>query len=307
VTAPVVFVADAGRDAGLGHVGRSSAVAAALRCRGIETVCLADGVLEPLELDGIRWLPLDDRALRESASAATVLVIDSYRLERESLAGAAPSSRLVVVHDHGRPPQGAALVVSVGKLPADGAPKLTGLAYAALRPDFWGLPERAPRDDVERVLVTTGSGALGAVGREVAQALAAALPAVRVAVVQGPYATVGAPSGVETIAAPRSLLVPLLEADLVVSAGGQTAAAGTPCVALPLVENQRAQTDVLAGLGAVRVVDPPEPSAAASAAVALARDPDARRALSEAGQRAVDGYGALRVAFEIALLAGRAP
>ncbi|MDP9223602.1 MAG: hypothetical protein M3P18_07045, partial [Actinomycetota bacterium] len=229
----VVFVADAGEEAGLGHISRSSAIAVALRCRGIDTRCHAYGVEKPLERDGVTWLASADLPAFER-----VLVVDSYRFPHERLAEAAGSTRLVVMHDFGGVPEGAALVVSAAAPPsADDAEQLTGLAFAALRPGFWGLPARKVRGTVERVLVTTGSGQFGDLGRDVAQALAAALPHATVALVRGPHATVTADAGVNTIDAPDSLLEPLLASDLVVTGGGQTmleaAAAGTPSIALP--------------------------------------------------------------------------
>jgi spore coat polysaccharide biosynthesis predicted glycosyltransferase SpsG len=111
---------------------------------------------------------------------------------------------------------------------------------------------------------------------------------------------------VELIDAPDSLLEPLLAADIVVSAAGQTmleaAACGTPCVALPLAHNQREQAVRLANLGAVRLVDPPEPVTVVAAVGELAADTEAQLSLSRTSQRAVDGYGAVRVAFHIARL-----
>jgi spore coat polysaccharide biosynthesis predicted glycosyltransferase SpsG len=99
----------------------------------------------------------------------------------------------------------------------------------------------------------------------------------------------------------------MLEADLVVTAAGQTmleaVATGAPTVALPLVENQARQAELLAERGAVRLVSSEDVSELTSAAVELARSTDARRALSANGQAAVDGYGALRVAYHLARLA----
>jgi UDP-2,4-diacetamido-2,4,6-trideoxy-beta-L-altropyranose hydrolase len=291
VASPVVIVADAGKEAGLGHISRSSAVAVALGHRGIETRCYAYGAEEPFERDGVSWTPLDGDEL--PAGTEGVLVVDTYRISVEELSRAAAQRRLVVMHDHGEPPANAALVVSAAVDPAN----------AALRPIFWSLPERQIRDTVERVLVTTGSGGFGDVGPGLAGAVAAALPSAAVSLVRGPYAESSFPDGVEILDAPESLLAPLLAADLVLSAGGQTmleaAATGTPCIAIPLVENQRRQAVRLAELGAVRLVDVDH---AAAAAVELAQDVEARRSLSRAGQRAVDGYGALRIASAIAEL-----
>jgi UDP-2,4-diacetamido-2,4,6-trideoxy-beta-L-altropyranose hydrolase len=305
VPEPIILVADAGPAAGLGHLSRSAAVAVALRCRGIETHCYAYGAEAPFDRDGLHWTPLSDPRL---VGGARVLVVDSYQVRRETLVEAARTSRLVVMHDFGDPPEGAALVVGVANESSESAPRLLGgPAYAALRPAFWGLPARKLRETADRVLVTTGGGQLDRLGCELAEAVAAAVPAAQVSLVRRPNAQGPAPRGIEALAAPQSLLGPLLHADLAVTAGGQTmleaAATGTPSLALPLVENQRKQTARLGALGAVQVVDPPTVSGVTRAAVQLLDNFEARRSLAGAGQSVVDGYGALRVAFEIARLA----
>jgi UDP-2,4-diacetamido-2,4,6-trideoxy-beta-L-altropyranose hydrolase len=304
VTGFVVLVADAGMEAGLGHISRSSAVAVALRSREIETRCYAYGAQEPIECDAVAWLPLKEEGL----PAAPVLVIDSYRLSQDCLARAAQSTQLVVMHDYGNVPTGAALVINAAASPSSGgAGRLSGFAYAALRPQYWGLPSRTLDERVRRILVTTGSGQFADVGRDLARILAEELREATVALIHGPHATIEALPGVEVLDAPDSVLEPLLGADLVISAAGQTmleaAATGTPCIALPLAENQRGQAARLADLGAVRLVDPPRPEDVTAASVELAQDAEARHALSRNGQRAVDGYGALRVAFQIERLA----
>src|SRR5579862_4436870 len=234
MSAPVVVVADAGRDAGLGHISRSSAVAVALRTLGLETLCFAYGENEPFARDSITWMPLESPELPESHIA----VIDSYRLPREVLERAAEKHRLVVMHDFGGVPLGAALVVSAAGPPSIDRTRLSGFEFAPLRPQFWGLPPRTIGPVVAQVLVTTGSGQFADVGDEAARALAAALPEVTVKLVCGPHSDFDSTAGVEILVAPPSLLEPLLAADLVVSAAGQTmleaAAAGTPCIALPL-------------------------------------------------------------------------
>jgi spore coat polysaccharide biosynthesis predicted glycosyltransferase SpsG len=298
---PVVILADAGPEAGLGHVSRSSALAVALRCRGIDSECYARGSEEPFDRDGIRWVPaLDDQHLD---SEGRVVIIDSYLLPPDELERAAESSRLVVLHDFGGVPSVAALVVSPASELGNSA-LLAGFEYAALRPGFWGLPVRQGSDRVRRVLVTMGSGRFDALGVDVAAKIASALPEAHVTVVRGPHAgSHRVPEGVEPLAAPDSLVAPLLSADVAVTAGGQTmleaAAAGTTCVALPVVENQKRQAERLARAGAVRVVESPDPVVAASAVIELAHNQAARREFSRRGQQAIDGYGALRVAFRV--------
>jgi spore coat polysaccharide biosynthesis predicted glycosyltransferase SpsG len=304
VASSVVIVADAGKEAGLGHISRSTAVAVALRSIGLETECYAYGVDGPLTRDGVAWLPLPS----SEVPAAHVAVIDSYRLSQEAQERMARSSRLVVMHDFGGVPSGAALVVSPAGDGSASSSVLSGFAYAALRRGFWGLPRREVGSVVRRVLVTTGSGQFAALGDKAARAIHTQLPEATVTIVRGPHAPLSSLDGIQVLDAPESLVEPLVETDLVLSAAGQTmleaAAAGTPCLALPLVENQRRQAARLAELGAVRLVDPSTPENAVVAAAELAGDGKARRALSTAGQNTVDGYGALRVAFAIARLAG---
>lgn len=303
-TTPVAIVADAGPDVGLGHLSRAGAVAAALASRGIETRCYGYDADKPFTRDRIVWSPLAVGEL--TAFADHVTVIDTYHLPRAAAARLAASCRLVVMHDDGEIPKGAALVVSVPGGEFEGAPLLGGLRYAALRPEFWGLPDRQVRERVTRVLVTMGSGQPGSSGSRLAEAVAQAMPTARVTLVSGPGAQTTSSEGVQTLHTPTSLFRPLVDADLVVTAAGQTmleaAAAGTPCVAVVLAANQRGQARRLNEMGAVRVVDPPDPEAAANAARALAADAGLRRELSRAGQEAVDGFGALRVAFQIAVL-----
>jgi spore coat polysaccharide biosynthesis predicted glycosyltransferase SpsG len=302
----VVAVADAGREAGLGHVSRSSAIAVALRAEGVETTCYAYGADAPFERDGVAWSPL--AGSRVPVSSGHVVLIDTYRLPPEVLEQTAASNALVLLHDQGPVPERAALVVTTAGHSVDaGIPLLAGLEYAALRPAFWDLPPRELRPAVEEVLVTVGSGALADVGVELARSVADALPEVRVTLVRGPYAGGAALRGIAVLDAPESLLEPLLTSDVVVTAGGQTmleaAAAGTPCIAVALVSNQRGQAERLAELHAVELVDPPDPSAVAAAVTELARSVEARRTLSSNAQRAIDGHGAMRVASRIARLA----
>jgi spore coat polysaccharide biosynthesis predicted glycosyltransferase SpsG len=232
-----------------------------------------------------------------------VLVVDSYRLAGEELAAVANGRRIVLLHDALEPPAGAALVVSVAADAGEG--RLAGTRYAALRPGFWGLPRRTVRVSVGQILVTTGSSSFGNLARELAETVTAAAPDAGVTLVLGPQATVEAPPAITALNAPDSLLEPLIDADLVVTAGGQTmleaAATGAPCIVVPVVDNQRRQVERLATCGAVRVVERVG-SDLGAAVDELAHDAEARQELSQNAQQAVDGYGALRVAFEIGRL-----
>lgn len=300
MTRRVLFVADGGDESGLGHISRSSAVAVALGERGLLATCFANGMAAPFERDGIRWLPLEKRNTFPPSEGHVAVVLDSYRIDATTVRGLP----LAVLQESTAPPAHAALVVNASGDPAGGdRRRLHGPAYACLRPAFWRLPPAITRRNVERILVSTGAGDPGGVAPALVQAVRAALPSAQVTVVRGPFAPAVTLPGVEVAAAPESLLPLLLEADLVVTAGGQTmlesVATGTPTVALILVENQVAQAKRLAGLGAVELADVEslEPVVAA-----LASDHERRADLTERAQSAIDGQGALRVADAIARL-----
>ena len=184
-----------------------------------------------------------------------------------------------------------------------GVETLAGLRHAPLRPPYWGLPPRTVRPVLGRILVTTGGGALQAAGVATAAALRDAYPGVTVALVRGPYATFAPPEGVELVDAPPTLLPALLAADVVVSAAGQSAleaaATGAATVAVPLAPNQRPNARALEQAGAAVIAAPGD--------VAAAVGELDREALAAAGQRAVDGYGALRIAWRLAQISEGTP
>lgn len=301
-----VVVADGGSEGGLGHVARSSALAVALGRLGVGVRCLALGADGPLELDGVSWEPivrLGDAPL----AGASVLVLDSYRLGDDEVAALPAALPLVVLQEHLTPPARAALVVSAGAEPGADPRRVAGLEYVSLRPAFWSAPQRDIAERVRHVLVTTGGGdPVPGLGAQLAAAAHDALPEADVTLVRGPFGSPApAPPGVGLLEAPDSLHGPLLAADLVVTAGGQTlleaAALGTPSIAVVAAENQRQQALRLAELGATRVLELP-----ADELPALLRrldsSADERRDLARRSQAAVDGRGAQRVAERIAAL-----
>jgi spore coat polysaccharide biosynthesis predicted glycosyltransferase SpsG len=300
-----VVVAEGGREAGLGHLTRSSALAVALGQLGIAVSCFALGADEPLERDGVSWQPLP--ALGDAPlAAASVLVLDSYRLSADEVAAVPGSVPVVVLQEHLPAPPRAALIVSAGEEPTSEPRRLNGLDFVSLRPAFWSAPERTVAERIGSVLVTTGGGdAVSGLGARLAESARESLPEAVVTFVRGPFGTGDAPAGVRLLDAPESLYGPLLEADIVVTAGGQTlleaAALGTPSIAVVVAENQRAQAVRLAERGATRLLELPADDLPGLLR-RLDASPDERRTLARNAQAAVDGRGAERVAERIAAL-----
>lgn len=297
---PVLAIADAWPEAGLGHIARSSAVAAGLRARGLSCACVAWGAEQrPHSL--LEWRPLRDLDALAGAGPELVLV-DSYHLDPDEVRDRVGARRLAVMHDLGPVPPGADLVITTDPRLAGTQPRVHGgPGLACLGPLFWGLPDPAPAPErVRRVLVATGGADAGGHAVPVSAAVAAALPEAAVEVVRGPSAAFKAPAGVRLLDRPPSLLPALAAADLVVTAAGSTLlealAVGVPALALLVADNQRPIAGELARRGGAELLEPAPAAAVGAAAGRLAGDPSARAELVRRGRALVDGYGALRAA-----------
>ena len=213
----VVLIADAGEDAGLGHLSRTSALGAALQRRGASVDAFALGLRgATTERYGVAWRPTGDG----SYHGAKAIVLDSYQADhafRASLRGLAP---LVVFSDFDTPSDDVDLCIGLGDLGA--SPCLSGPGYACLGPPYWEPVAGEPSPEVRRVLVATGAGDVTDLGTELAAKLRDALPGALVALLRGPAATQVAPEGVELVSSPPTLYPELKRADLVICAAGQT-------------------------------------------------------------------------------------
>jgi spore coat polysaccharide biosynthesis predicted glycosyltransferase SpsG len=299
----VLVLADAGPDAGLGHMARCTGVATALGVRGVRCRCVAVG---PETQSVPAPMPIWEYARRLEeipARRPTLVLLDSYRLEPETVRAHTNAEQLAVIHDQGALPDCADLVVTSDPGLVDTLPQVVGgLRMSCLRPEFWGLP--APADvpeRIRRVLVTTGGGDPG--GHAVALGLTVnqALPDSEITLVRGPQASYPDPDAIRVLDRPDSLLEVLMDVDLVVTMAGssllEALAVGTPTVALVVAENQRAAARVLVERGATEVFAPESLDLIAGAVSKLAGDRARRRQCVRRGRELVDGYGALRVAF----------
>jgi spore coat polysaccharide biosynthesis predicted glycosyltransferase SpsG len=299
VTPPVVLAADAWPDAGLGHLSRSSALAAALADRGTAIRTLGLGAAAPVELDGVRWEPA-----AEVDGPASAVVLDSYRLGDAARAALAREWPLAEFDDAGRAIAGR---LAIGPLSgdADDDARVAGPRFACLRRAFWEAPSTRRADTLRRALVTTGGGDPTGRARDYAAATRIAVPdSVEVAWVR-PQGAGDPPDGVEVLESLSSLADELRRADIAVTGAGVTmveaAALAVPCVAVALAANQLPGRARLAEAGAVAVADDPNAVRAQVAWLAVSA-PD-RRELAARASALVDGRGALRVADRVAALA----
>ena len=301
-----VVLADAAPGAGLGHLARSTALAQALAEEGVEARCAALGAAEALDRDGIPWAPAPDLAAIDRPGRAEVVVLDSYRLASGEVRRWAGETALVAFWDEGKAPE-ADLIISLALEVTGPGRALSGLEFACLGREYWRVAAPPVAGDVDRVLVSVRGPGSTEISRAVCEITERSAPSAEIVLVVEPNAD-PMPSGATVLRAPPSLAQPLLEADLAITSAGQTMlealATGTPCIALPTASNQRPGARLLSDHGAAILAEPGEQQDLRDAIRALVADSAARQAQRDRGRELVDGRGALRVATEVARLAG---
>lgn len=323
----LVVIADAASETGVGHFVRSAALAQVLTARGWQVTTsfprdtlgwvrdeaashgwatLVDGDDDPLE----RVL-----AERVRTAAGSVLVIDSYRVDRTGLArarGLFPGP-VVVIDDVADRRIHADVVVNqnvgaedlVLRVDPDTV-TLLGPRYALLRPEFAQLrttSAREPQHPPERILVVMGGTDPTGSAPIVADGCSRAFPDAEVLCVGCPTSSL--PSRVVSVGRFDSMGAEIAKADLVVTAAGSTLweafCLRRPVAALCVADNQSLVYEKLVRDGAVVGLGE-APTTADSVAALLVRtmhDAVLTRRLAETGARMIDGQGAPRVATAI--------
>ena len=328
-----LFRVDAGLGIGLGHLQRTLSLASALRLIGAESVFLTwegDSAQDKVSESGFVANRLNndllgsDEELRqvvelaESQNCGTV-VLDSYRTNLEYQTKLVESGLFVVVVDDFGLPVNCHVVINTSVDAIEnqssflGTRILTGPAYALLRNEFWNLPNRITNSDIKEILVTMG----GADGARLTSTVIETLDMIEtnfnVTVIIGPFFTnldeikksaISSKRDVEIIQNPSGLCEFMRNADIAVSAAGQTlfelAATGTPAVAIRVAENQMENIASFAEKGVVLPVDIQKDADVSMSILKqlnrLIIDEYVRRTMSFKGRSLVDGNGAMRCA-----------
>jgi UDP-2,4-diacetamido-2,4,6-trideoxy-beta-L-altropyranose hydrolase len=327
----LIFRVEAGKQIGLGHLQRCLGLAAApvfagarvrfvmagapdahtrVAAAGFESLTVAPGASD---LD----LVLDCAG---DASPA-VVVVDWREADQEYLWRLRRSGAVVVsLDDLGGMPFPSHVVVNSNSFAAElsyasasgDTEFLIGPSYLILRPEFWDVPAPEPRDDVGTVLVTFGGGDRLGLTVPIVRLIAEApeFSRAKIVVLAGPFMAGAADlsalqSGagrIDVRRAPPQVVDVMRDADVAVSAGGQTlyelARVGCPTVGIEVSTDQTDQLRTLEARGVIRAVRGRSSSdlqAVSAALRELAGDAAARRQLSSAGRCLVDGRGAQRV------------
>jgi len=335
----VLFRVDAGPRIGLGHLQRCLSLAMALR--HFDAACLFLTNANPTVRDRVEHFGFNGYTLGVTASwsiedlaqtikvarsyGCTVIVVDSDYEGETYLSQLRKEGFFVcAIEDIAPHPFPCQLVVNgdvhARQLPYHASSEdtlfLLGPDYSILRREFWVIPSRVVRDVVQNILVIFGGADPGNLMCRTLGLLDDLPGTFSVTAVIGPFSashgevnTTGERMGrpVRVVHSPDSVCALMVEADIAVSAGGQTlyelARVGCPTVAVRVASNQDGQLQVFAEAGFVRAVGRADDSkvitAMGDALLSMLSDPEARAAMSAAGQQVVDGQGALRVARAI--------
>lgn len=335
----VLFRVDAGPNIGLGHLQRCLSLAGALNRFGVYSLFLTneeprarDRVknfgFQGYTIDGVEsWGEKDISKTLEIAALnrSVAVVVDSdyegadYLRELrdagffvcaiEDLASHAFPCQLVV--------NGDAHAKSLRYRSSSGDTMfLLGPEYAMLQNEFWEVPTRAHTDKVENILVTFGGADGFGLTPKVLNLLKTLPGSFFVTAIIGPFfesvdkveaAMAGGDRRIELVRSPASVHKLMMQADLAISAGGQTlyelACVGCPTIAVRTASNQDGQLEVFEQAGFIRLAgrgdDDRIVDLIGDAVLSLVKNPKTRRNMSAAGQRLIDGHGALRVARAI--------
>ena len=332
--AVILIVADAGPAAGLGHLQRCLALAAALRALGSEVTFVvpasAQTVAARVAAAGQSVItstcaPWSRQAIHEvyrlaRQHAASLLIVDADGGRLVHLSDGEPRQvPLCIMDDNGDRSLSADMIVN-GNAHAAGLTYaginrdqcLLGPEFMLLPPPYWqpdALPIHAP---ATRLLVTLGGGDGFGLWPALIDALANVPAHWRVTVVLGPFVqeTGAVRTAVQAFSARGivkrgvpSLADDISQADLVLTAAGQTlyelAALGRPAVAIPLAANQLPQLAAFERAGTAVSAGVLGDNAIAHQAVRLicelGNNPDRLRRMAAAGPQLIDGQGAIRV------------
>lgn len=319
----VFIFTEGGKSFGFGHIGRCAALYQAFASRNFtpRLVINGDGAVaafaKGMNSDVGCWFEGNslDKLL---AAEPDVVVIDSYTAPEAVYRMVSEAVRAAIfLDDYERIFYPLGFVVNPTACPEqfsyparEGMVYLLGEGYMPLRSVFWDVPQRSVSERVGHILLTMGGSDMKQATPLCYQAIKAEYPAAKKTVILGhgcaPDAALleQADERTEFVAAldAGQMKARMLEADLAVSAGGQTlyelARCGVPALAVCVADNQVANIRGLKRKGVIEDcgrIDDPGVSTRLQEALRKYKDKEPRQRLVAAGQACVDGQGAFRI------------
>ena len=331
----VLILTEGGNRFGFGHIARCTALYQAFEHRGFHPRMVINGdghvpaFTTGMKSDMLCWL--DYSHLKNLLSSdPDVVLIDSYWAPDHVYRFVSETGRAAVYLDDYRrlsyPPgfvvNGAVHAEQFLYPSREGVVYLLGEQYMPLRAVFWDVPRRTHRETVKNILLTMGGSDMNQVTPLCYQAMKAEYPTVKKTVVlghgyvPGPELKAQADDQTEFVSAldARQMKARMLEADLAVSAGGQTlyelARCGVPTLAVCIADNQSANVRWLHHKKVIEYcgrIDNPELVANLRLGLKNFRDKALRQRRAESGQTCIDGQGAIRIVDTVVNTAAMQP
>ncbi len=323
----VLILTEGGRDIGLGHITRCTSVYEAFEEFGVQPQLIVDGdeaVRELLRDKNARvfdWLNGREALLATIENADSVF-IDSYKADEDLYETVSSAAKTAVYFDDTMRinyPKGFVLngAVFAEQMPypeREGVTHLLGARYAPLRKEFWNVPAKVIRDDIETIMVTFGGSDMHELTARILKLLVETYPKLlkKVIIARGLRGT----GAIESLRDDKTELVyypdaarmreVMLESDVAISAGGQTlyelARVGVPSIAVIVAENQSHSVRSWEKVGFAEYAgqwDDDGVIGAIAAKMELLKSRSLREYKRNAGRSVVDGAGSSRVVREL--------
>ncbi|UCD55158.1 MAG: UDP-2,4-diacetamido-2,4,6-trideoxy-beta-L-altropyranose hydrolase [Candidatus Omnitrophota bacterium] len=259
----VLILTEGGKDIGLGHITRCISLCQALGERNIIPELIINGkgevsdLLKNWKFRIFDWIKLKDKAFKIIAES-DIVICDSFLADisfYESLSNLVKTP--VYIDDNKRLdyPRGTVVNVSIYSEEFDypekeGITYLLGTKYTILRKEFWNIPEKKIKSDVESIMVTFGGDDRENITPGIMKFLKEKYGEYTKNIVVG--RGFGCKRTIEGLKDEKTNLIydpgaeemkkVMLESDIAVSAGGQTlyelARIGVPVVGVAAAENQ---------------------------------------------------------------------
>ena len=332
----ILFRVDAGPNVGLGHLQRCMSLAKALETLDLDSVFLTNnhsetiGIIQRFGFEAFElriadpWGNEDSMTTIELASQhdCGAIVIDSYMAGNEDMSHVCKDSFVTCVIDDLASYTYPCQIVVNGNLNANELPYVStcrdtqfvlGPEYLMLRQEFWDKSNFFVRATVHNILVVLGGSDPYGLMPSILNMLDDMQYDFVINAIIGPFAenehnlkqiVDKSRHSISLFRAPDRIQELMLQADLAISAGGQTLyellRVGCPTVAVEVALNQKKQLEALVELGCLHTIcnaaDNSVVSSIAKSVHFLLSDYQLRSSMSNLGQQLLDGQGALRVA-----------
>jgi len=323
----VLVLTEGGKNIGFGHITRCAATYEALQVGGIQPIFIINGDESALQQFkgnqsiNLDWLN-DTESLFSYVENADIVFVDSYLVDYDLCKNISKTAKTVVYFDDEMRmdyPEGFVVngAISAEQMPypeRKGVIYLLGAQYAPLRREFWDVPAKSIRNNLETAMITFGGTDVCNLTPKILKLLVDAHPQLNKKVVIGKgFVNI---SEIESIKDCNTELIyypdatgvrkVMLESDIAISAGGQTlyelARIGVPTIGICVAANQLGNIREWAETGFLKYIDSGNPENLGlelEDAIKYLVNKHVRMDMAAIGRKIIDGRGCNRIINKI--------